>query len=57
MASVGFDGVFDTQGAAFIPEDLGSVEVRNLTSSFEITDSGSKGTIPPLGSLLECFCG
>jgi hypothetical protein len=44
-ASVGFIGVFDTQGAASIPENLGGIEVHNLTSSFEMMDSVSKETI------------
>jgi hypothetical protein len=45
-AFIGFDGVFDTQNAASISGNLGGVGVRNFTSSFEIIDSGSKGTSP-----------
>ena len=44
--SVGLFGVFETQGCGRPVEDPGGVGVEGLTSSCEMTYSGSYGTRP-----------
>ena len=55
-ALIGFYSVCETHSTASKESDPGGLRVRNLTSSFDNTASGSKGIIPAPLKLAWAFC-